>query len=85
MVEAQSRAVEKFEISNLLADSAAMRAARCEIDLSPGNRKLPFINVALSSRIVAHVCHRTIEVWCAITIRSRQALKPPWGLPPVTN
>ena len=54
-VEAQSRAVEKFEISDLFDASAAIRAARCEIDLSPGSRNLPLINVANSSRIF--VCY----------------------------
>ena len=45
-VDAQSCAVEKFEISELPRASAAMRAARWEIDLSPGNLSRPFIELA---------------------------------------
>ena len=52
-VEPQSRAVEKFEISELPRASAAMSAARCEMDLSPGNRNRPLIERAGVSFIVS--------------------------------
>ena len=45
-VEAQSRAVEKFEISDPPRAIAAISAARCEMDLSPGKRNRPLIERA---------------------------------------
>ena len=58
-VDAQSRAVEKLEISELPDARAAMSAARCEIDLSPGRAIRPlnfrvgvnFIQFWLSSKL----------------------------------
>ena len=55
-VEAQSWAVEKFKISDLPEASAAIRAARCEIDLSPGMRRLPEIKCAGASLILFRLC-----------------------------
>lgn len=45
-VEAQSLAVEKFEISEGFVAKAAMSAALCEIDLSPGSCSRPLIECA---------------------------------------
>ena len=59
MVDAQSRAVEKFVISVLPEASAAMSAARCEIDLSPGNFIRPLITRAGASLIFIFVRYRT--------------------------
>src|SRR5829696_2265996 len=52
-VEAQSAAVEKFEISETPSASAAISAARCEIDLSPGNRRQPSTRRTGFSRIMS--------------------------------
>jgi len=52
-VEAQSAAVEKFEISVLPSASAAISAARCDIDLSPGKRNRPWIKRAGFSLIMS--------------------------------
>ena len=61
-VDAQSRAVEKFEISDLPRARAAMSAARWEIDLSPGNRSRPLIERAGVSLMMSHyVRNRTYE------------------------
>ncbi len=48
-VEAQSRAVEKFEISDGPWASAAIKAARCEMELSPGKGIRPQIRCAGAS------------------------------------
>src|SRR5689334_20450427 len=45
-VEEQSAAVEKFDISVRPSASAPINAARWDIDLSPGSRRLPLIKVA---------------------------------------
>jgi len=61
-VDAQSCAVEKFEISELPRASAAISAARCEMDLSPGNRSRPFIKRAgFSLMLSANVREATYE------------------------
>jgi len=52
-VEAQSAAVEKLESSDLPSASPAIRAARCDIDLSPGKRSWPVIYLAGWSFIVS--------------------------------
>jgi hypothetical protein len=63
-VDAQSCAVEKFEISDFPRASAAIRAARCEIDLSPGNRNRPFIDRAgLSFMLSGYVRDETLKPW----------------------
>jgi hypothetical protein len=59
-VDAQSRAVEKFEISDLPRANAAISAARWEIDLSPGNRSRPLIERAeVSFMMSAYVLNGT--------------------------
>lgn len=55
-VEAQSRAVEKFEISVLPWARAAISAARCEMDLSPGKRNRPLIERAGLSLMMSRLC-----------------------------
>src|SRR4051794_4021431 len=56
-VDAQSAAVEKFEISVRSSASAAMSAARCDIDLSPGKRSRPVRKCAGLSLITGQVMY----------------------------
>ena len=76
-VDAQSCAVEKFEISDLPRASAAMSAARWEIDLSPGNRSRPFIELAgFSFMRSVNVRDATLESKCAIKHSILLAVSP---------
>ena len=83
-VDAQSCAVEKFEISDLPRESAAMSAARWEIDLSPGNRSRPFIELAgFSFMQSVNVRDATLESKCAIKHSILLAVSSPSaGVPP---
>ena len=85
MVDAQSRAVEKFEISEEFDARAAMSAARCEMDLSPGSRSLPRIEFAGASLIFGSVGLETYKSACGISNPSRKRTVPPGGIPPTTN
>jgi hypothetical protein len=61
-VDAQSRAVEKFAISELPDARAAMSAARWDIDLSPGSCKRPLIRRAgVSFMMSIDVRSRTLQ------------------------
>src|ERR1041384_1488207 len=60
-VEPQSAPVEKLVISERPSARAAIRAARCEIDLSPGSRSRPWIERAgVSLMVSAYVRQATL-------------------------